>query len=161
AKWRFLPKTAVLLDGLYNGRSYFSSASASPRANLMKVMAGLAGLLTTRLSVVAKAGWGKDFGPGDGAACLAHAEGTYFLSETANMRGGYVRTLDPIPLYGSMRNDRVFLEARALFGGIFTLRLYAAYDWLFFFNNSNRLDQAISVDVGPQVAVTPWFLIAA
>lgn len=159
-KWRFLPKTAALVDATYDARSYFSAAGG-PRASLLRLMAGLSGLLTPKLAVVARAGWGRDFGVSGGATFLAQAEVAYHLSETARIKAGYARTLEPAALFGSVRDDRVYVDASALLGGAFTLRLYGAYDWIWFYNNSNRLDRVATVDVGPQYQVTPWFLVGA
>ena len=160
-KYKFLPKTAVLVDGSYDTRSYFSHTSLSPGASVLRVTGGLAGLLTNRLTVTARGGWAKDFQNSGGAAFIAQADVNYFITETFNVKAGYQRALDPTPIYGTQRDDRIFAQGEALLGGAFSLRLYASYDWLAFFNNSNRLDHIISVDFGPQYQVLPFFLLGA
>jgi hypothetical protein len=160
AKLKFLPKTAVLVDGSYDARRYFSNTAESPPASILRVMGGLAGLLTPHLTTTAKFGWAKDFAVPDGAsAFIAQAELNYQITDVINVKAGYQRSLDAVPIYGTARDDRIYAEAQAQLAGALSLRLFAAYDWLAYFNNSNRFDHALVIDFGPQYQVFPWFLV--
>ncbi len=59
-RWRFLPKTAVVVDAQFNYRTY--ARDSTPEALLLHTRAGLAGLVSPRISVTALVGWGQDFG---------------------------------------------------------------------------------------------------
>jgi hypothetical protein len=160
ARWRFLPKTAIVLDADLDLRSYFTGTS--PSALLLRGMAGLAGLVSAKIAVTAKAGWGYDFGATGGSSLIAQLEGTYLFSPTMTFKGGYLRMLNPVAAYGLFRDDRGYLEARALFGGKLALHGYAAFDSLRFYDLERpRADTVVSLDVGPEYQFKPWLVGAA
>jgi hypothetical protein len=160
ARWRFLPKTAIVLDADLDLRSYFSGTS--PDALLLRAMAGVAGLLTAKIAVNAKVGWGYDFGATGGNTLIAQAEGTWLISPTMTLKGGYLRQLNPVASYGLFRDDRGYVEARALFGGKLALHGYGAFDYLGFYDPTRpRSDVVLSLDVGPEYQFKPWLVGAA
>jgi hypothetical protein len=160
ARWRFLPKTALVLDTDFDLRSYFGGTN--PNARLLRAMVGLAGLVSPKVSVTATAGWGQNFGAGGGGTFLARLEGTYLMSPAMTFKGGYVRTLEPVSAYGLFRDDRGYLEARALFGGKLALHGAVAYDLLSFSGATTpRGDNILTVDVGPEYQFAPWLTGAA
>lgn len=157
-RYKFLPKTAFVLDADFNMRSY---ATGLPGAMLLNATAGLAGLVSPKVAVVAKAGWAHDFGENGARTVVGHLELNYLASETANIKVGYVRTLQPVAVLGFFGDDRGYVEGRALFGGRLTLRGYAGVDFLTFYTPNNRNDLAVNVNVGPEYQFTPWFSGAA
>jgi len=162
ARWRFLPKTAVVLDTDLDLRSYLRATTTSPDALLLRAMAGLAGLVTAKIAVTAKAGWGYNFGASGGSTFIAQLEGTYLYSPTMTFKGGYLRTLNPVASYGLFRDDRGYAEARALFGGKLVLHGYASVDFVGFYDALRpRSDTLLSLDVGPEYQFKPWLVGAA
>ena len=156
ARWRFLPKTAVVVDTDFDLRSYFSGTH--PDAKLLRAMAGLAGLVSPKIAVTAKAGWAQNFGTTGGGTFIAHLEGTYMMTPTMTFKGGYLRTLEPVSAYGLYRDDRGYLEARTLFGGKLGLHGTLAYDLLNFQGTTPRGDNLFSADVGGDYQFRPWLL---
>jgi hypothetical protein len=153
-RWRFLPKTAVVVDGQFTYRNY--SQGSTPDALLMHATAGLAGLVSPKIAVTAKLGWGQDFGMAAGSALLAQLEGTYLLSHTATVKVGYSRTLEPVGAFGLFRDDRAYLEAQTLLGGRLTVRGVSAFDYVSF--QGTRRDTVFKLDVGPQYQFERWLI---
>ncbi|ADO70485.1 hypothetical protein [Stigmatella aurantiaca] len=156
-RWRFLPKTAVVLDTDLDYRSYFHGTS--PNALLLRVSAGLAGLVSPKISATAKLGWGHNFGTSGGNTLIAQLDGTYLFSPTMTFKAGYYRTLDPVAAYGLYRDDRLFAEARTLFGGKLTLRGLVSVDLLGFYDVEDpRSDTMLGLDLGADYQFKPWLL---
>lgn len=161
-RYKFLPKTAIVLDVDFGLRDY---VGATPNSSLLSATAGISGLVSPKIAVVAKAGWAQDFAGVFAKTVVGHLELGYAASETANFKVGYVRTLQPVAALVSFNDDRGYLEGRGLLGGKLTLRGYAAVDYLTFYGSpaagGSRNDLVVSLDVGPQYQVTPWFQTAA
>jgi hypothetical protein len=161
ARWRFLPKTALVLDANLDLRSYLQD-TASPDALLLRAMAGLAGLVSSKIAVTAKAGWGYNLSGTAGSTFIAQLEGNYLFSPTMTFKGGYVRMLNPVASYGLFQDNRGFAEARALFGGKMVLHGYLAADFLSFYDPTRpRSDTLLTLDVGPEYQFKPWLVGAA
>ncbi len=157
ARWRFLPKTALVVDGRFDMRTYFQGSS--PNALLLHTTAGLAGLISPKLSVTAKLGWAQDFGAVGRGTLLAQLEGSYLLSTTMSVKAGYTRSMEPVAAYGLFRDDRGYVEGQALLGGRLTVRGLAAFDYLSFQDASNpRRDTTFRLDVGPQYQFQQWLV---
>lgn len=164
ARWRFLPKTAIVFDGGVDYRTYFQQFADTRNATLMKLQAGLAGLITSKISVLALAGYGRDFVSG-GQTFIAQAELGILLSDVTTFKAGYVRTMQPVPVYGIYGDDRGYLEAKTTVGR-FSLLGAAAYDFLTFYGTpppgttAGRQDSIFTLSVRPAVAIFSWFSIA-
>lgn len=160
-RWRFLPKTAVVLDADLDFRTYLRN-TASPDALLLRAMAGIAGLVSTKIAVTAKVGWGHNFGESGGSTLIAQAEATYLYSPTMTFKGGYLRTLNPVAAYGLFQDNRGSLEARALFGGKLVLHGAIAADFVSFYSAEQpRSDVLVTLDTGPEYQFKPWLVGAA
>jgi hypothetical protein len=164
ARWRFLPKTAIVFDGGVDYRTYFNGGNRP--ATLMKLQAGLAGLVSSKISVLLLAGYGRDFIGANGASTfIAQAELGVLLSEITTFKFGYVRTLSPVPLYGVFGDDRGYLEAKTGIGR-FSLLGSAAFDFLTFYGDPTnpltpaRQDSIFTLGVTPSVAIFSWFSVA-
>ncbi|MFP2931554.1 hypothetical protein ACLESO_41490 [Pyxidicoccus sp. 3LG] len=151
-RWRFLPKTAVVLDTGVDLRSYFNDGS--PNATVMRAMAGVAGLVSPKIAVTAKAGWGQNFAAGGGGTVIGQLEGSYLYGPTLSFKAGFLRTMEPVAAYGIFTDNRGYGEARALFGGKLTLRAAAAVDFLGF--TGERSDTLVQLDLGPEYQFRPW-----
>ncbi len=145
-KWKFLPKTAVVADLQFDWRSYFNTsdparpttpgtpaqtAGTNLTAYILRGTAGLSGLITSRLSVLALIGGAGDFGLGRGVSPLAQAEVAYLGSEIT-VRGGYLLTMNAVPVYGTFGQHRGYADFRATFFGRLTTRLFGAFDYIDF-----------------------------
>ncbi len=155
-RWRFLPKTALVLDATLDTRSYASTAN--PSALLLNISAGLAGLVSSRVAVVLKAGYGRDLSDSGLSTVIGQAEATYLLSETSNLKFGYSRASSPVPIYGVLIDDRGYFEAKMLLGGKLTLLGRAAFDYLSYFAKSGRNDTLLTAGIGPEYEFTPWLI---
>ena len=169
-RWKFLPKTAIVLESNFDARSYPSAINAAfnTPALLLRVVGGLQGLLTTKVAVVAKAGWGYDFAtlpsaaPGTNAnTFIGHLELSYLMTEASVLKVGYFRSLEPTPVYQVSRDDRIYGDARLLLSGRLTLRAYGALDFLGFYGGQDRLDIALTLDPGAEYQIFPWLYAAA
>ncbi len=158
-RWKFLPKTALVADLSFDLRSYLASGANLP-ATLIKGSVGIAGLLSQRISVVAKLGWGYDFAGSGANTLLAHLEGTYILNEVTRLKAGYLRNLDPVPVFGTFGDDRFYADARMMLNGRLNLHASAAFDYVSFYAQSGRNDIIFSLDLGPEYQVMPWLSVA-
>ncbi|MFY2559921.1 hypothetical protein ACN469_20015 [Corallococcus terminator] len=157
SRWRFLPKTALVLDTGVDVRRYFNDGG--PNATLLRAMIGVAGLVSPKVAVTAKAGWGQNFGATGGGTVIGQLDGTYLFSPTLTFKGGYLRRLEPVAAYGTFRDDRFSAEARALMGGKLTLHAVGMVDFLSF--TGSRGDTVVTVDAGPEYQFRPWLIGAA
>lgn len=109
-QWRFLPKTATFLEGIYSSYDYLNSDAefaigSEAEGNLVtgKNVAvpvssaywGLSGQITPRISSIMKFGYGQTMEEGDGQASgfLTQFDVKYKASESATYSGGFARTL--------------------------------------------------------------------
>lgn len=156
-RWRFLPKTALVVDAGFDQRTYFNDGG--PSASLVRGTLGVAGLVSPKIAVSAKAGWGQNLSAQGGGTFIGQLEGTWLFSPTMTFKGGYLRMLEPVAAYGLFTDNRGYAEARALFGGDLTLHATGAVDFLGF--NAERSDTVINLDVGPEYQVSRWLTAAA
>jgi hypothetical protein len=158
ARWKFFPKTALVVETGMDFRSY--NNTANPPAKLAKALIGVSGLVSTRVVAVAKAGWGKDFDGTRNNTPIANLEFSYLLSDINTFKLGALRTLEPVPVYGSYVDNRVYSEARLLMGGKLILHGQLALDYVQF-SSSPRHDTTVSFDVGPDYQLMRWLTVAA
>jgi hypothetical protein len=85
-RWKFLPKTALVLDTAFGARQYINAGSTNMMS--LKATLGIAGLLTTHWEVLLRAGWGQDFTSNTYSSVIGQAEVGYLLSETGSVRLG-------------------------------------------------------------------------
>lgn len=157
-RWRFLPKTAVLVDARVDQR--LSASALSPNALLLNTSVGVAGLVSPKIAATAKVGWAQALGGVVGGTVVAQLEGTYLLSATSTVKGGYVRTLEPVTAYGLFRDDRGYVEAQLLLGGRLTLKGTGSMDFLTFEDpNRPRNDTLLRVDVGAEYPLQQWIAL--
>lgn len=151
-RWRFLPRTALVLDGNYFQRSP-DDLTVSRKVRGARGNAGLAGLVTTRLAVTLKGGWGTAFdSPGfTYSTWLANVELQYVTQGPVGAKIGYLHDFraDPGTDYAVYSVDRAYLEGRLLIGGRLTLRATASWDALKYVINgvtSNVISLVPAVD---------------
>ncbi|RYZ34976.1 MAG: hypothetical protein EOO71_37180 [Myxococcaceae bacterium] len=120
------------------------------------VMAGVAGLVSPRITLTAKAGWSQNLGAGGGGNVVALAEGTYLWGPTLTLKGGYLRAFEPVAAYGTFRDDRISAEVRSLMGSRLALHAAGALDFITF--AGDRSDTLVSLDLGPEYLFRPWLM---
>lgn len=168
-KWKFFPKTALLVDVNADWRAYF--ADASNNKVVFRALAGLAGLLSPKISVTLLGGYAGDFTNGSIHTFVGNAEFAYTFSPMARVAVGYARNASPVPVVGSMVSDRGylrggvgFLSNRLTINGQFSvdyltfLRAPAANSTAF---NPTRNDVLLSFSLTPTFTLFSWFEISA
>jgi hypothetical protein len=154
-RYKFLPKTALLASLDFNTRRH-ADPVANPNVGLLRADVGLAGQVTSKISLLAKLGWGQGVTSVNSGTLTGQLEGTYAIGDTASIKGGYIRAMSPVSGFGLLRDDRIYLEGRALFGGRLTLRARVSFDYLSFYSRSARNDRLVMFDGGPEYAITRW-----
>ncbi len=181
--WRFLPKTAILLAGDFLYAGYDNPGSglmANAPLDIVDGTLGIAGLLTSRIELVAKGGYAQTIlassdlstipalaTVGDAHTFIGQLQLGYIFSETGNIKVGVVRLLQPAPTVLAYYTDtRPYLSAHVLLGGKLTLHFDGSFD---FFNYpldslgsaAGRQDGYLRLDVGPEYEIARWLRIAA
>ncbi len=128
-RWKFLPRTAVVIDGGYFSR-LANDPAYSPDLSGVRSHAGLTGLVTPRIAGTLKVGYGQTFGDATLRTWLANAEVEWLATETSSARVGYVHdyAMDPGRTYSLFQTNRVYVDGRVLLGGRFTGRLGASLE---------------------------------
>lgn len=165
ARWRFLPKTAVVVDVTSDFRTYWSvDPTNNPSATLLRAQAGLAGLITSRLNATLMAGYVGNLSPATGSTntklqnFIANAELGYTPNEMMKVSLGYLRTGLAVPIYGSYIDDRGFLRGTlGLWAGRLTFSAQVSIDAITFSDAASRKDLAFGGGASATFAVTSWF----
>jgi hypothetical protein len=172
-RWKFLPKTAFLVDVNADYRLYFEpGATGNAPKVLFRSQAGLAGLISPRIAVTLLAGYSGDFSNGSIHTVIGTAEFSYTVTEQSRIAIGYMRNTLPVPRVGVGIDDRGYLRGNlGLLGGRLILQGQVAADYFTFLGdplnpmmptpNVTRNDFLLSVSVGPTVVVTSWFDVGA
>lgn len=170
ARWKFLPKTALMIDVNADWRTYFAGAAVQPDKVIFRAQAGIAGLISPRIAVTLLAGYGGDFTNGSIHTFIANAEFSYTVTEQSRIAVGYMRTVLPVPVLGSMVDDRGYLRGGVgFFGGRLLLNAQVAADYLTFLAQpmaaappmNARNDFLLSLSAGPTVIITSWLDVSA
>lgn len=110
--WKFLPKTSLFIESVFNQTTYPDDAvGANFDAGIFDAYIGLSGAISTRLSVLAKVGYGNPFTSQtstDFIPIVAQAEVGYLLSETTKFQVGAGRRAIAQPLFGFAAENRVY-----------------------------------------------------
>lgn len=167
-RWKFLPKTAVVLDANYDYRIYFNGAAANLPGKVLRVQAGLVGLVSPRIAVTLLAGYGGNLaqspltserGP---HTPIGQAEVAFIPSDKSRLAVGYLRTIQPVSMMGTFIDDRGYLEGKlGLWGGRLVLSANVAADFFGYRQPVARDDTFLSATAGPRVIVTSWLDVAA
>ena len=133
AKWRFLPRTALLVDGSWTTRKP-NDTTESPPFTGWRAGAGFQGLVTANLAATLRGGWGSANTEGGGgiSTWLARAEVEWIPTLTASARLGYVHDWggDPGQPFALYTTSRVYLDGKALLAGRWSLAVGGQYEYL-------------------------------
>ena len=161
-RWRFLPKTAVMLDGEYNLRLYNTVGLGNVDINYVKATTGVSGLVTPHFSTVLRLGWAADVSHGSFNSIIGQLEGTYLANEASQLRLGFLRNFEPVGApYTSYEDDRGYLQGRLGAFGRLTLNAQVMVDYLGFRGSASRNDLVFTAGAGGDFEVTRWFIVSA
>jgi hypothetical protein len=158
--WKFLPRTSALFDVSYSKRipnDVTKSQTGEP--SLLRIPAGLTGLITPHFAATVKVGYGTtggDTGSYDSLGTfLATLEGEWMPTETASVKLGYVRDLavDPVAIYTT---DTVALTARQLVAGRVALGLTGSWQQLGYSLPGSATSSIVTVKPSVGVDITRW-----
>ena len=128
-RWRFLPRTAALLQGEYWKR-FPASSELGAKPSGWRAWGGVAGLFTAHLAGTLKGGYGAlSNAPGSISSWLANAEAEWLPLETTSLKLGYVHDIGADPGQDAGFNShRGYLNGHALLAGRYTPQLDASYE---------------------------------
>ncbi|MDF1565596.1 MAG: outer membrane beta-barrel protein [Deltaproteobacteria bacterium] len=155
ARWRFLPKTAVVLDVLGDYRQYFEPGVGGSNLWGFYAKAGLSGLITPKLSLVVNAGYGRSFliDPAYNSV-IGQAELTFIPNTFTRIKLGYARTFMPVPQLIWFGDNRVYGGGSVLLGGRLLFDFEGSFDLVNY--ATGRIDTVIGLDLGLRVRITEW-----
>lgn len=155
ARWKFLPKTALVF---HTDISTFQPVSDPLNTTLsalpLRVTLGLVGQVTSKLSAEATVGYEDLFSEdADNSirTVIGNAVLTYSFSEISAISAGYRRRVFPVVVLNGYTSDAPFLQAKLGIGGRLIFSLFGQYEF-----------RSYVGDVGVQVAtgdasVEYWF----
>jgi hypothetical protein len=159
--WKFLPQTALIFESNFEGRSYFHpDSSVVPPGKILKMLAGAQGLVTPRISAILKAGYAIGFS-GAASTFIGQAEATWNPNEVSSISVGVLRDVNNAVGAASATDLRFYLNAKTFLIGRLGLHGNFAYDIISFTQGRGQSDQLFSIDIGPDFAVTRWFIVSA
>ncbi len=161
-RWRFLPRTAAVLQGEYWKRFPNDSAlSAKPWG--WRTWAGAQGLVTAHLAATLKGGWGAlNDSPGSISSWLANAEAEWLPLETASLKVGYLHDLGADPgQYSGYTSHRGYVEGRVLLASQYTPALSAAYEHRDYPKAGSFTADLLMVEPSVDVELARWLRVGA
>lgn len=164
ATWKFLPKTSFVLESSLGVRKWIGEQETNDGTVLtydrfdtknLKVLAGLTGLITDKLTLTVKGGWGDQLGKAGFKSVIGQVEAGFQPSEQLELKAGYLRTFEPL-LGPSLAytDDRVHASLRTAFGERLALLGEVSYDTIGF--DRNRTDHLLRLSVAPSYVITRW-----
>ena len=118
-RYRFLPKTALIVEGVWALRTYQSQAQNIQTAPL-RVSGGLLGLITEKVRVLLKAGYENSFAQSGAnfGGFVGQGEIGWEPRETTKFAAGLLRSIEPVSdTYGWYQDLRVYASASVLLAG--------------------------------------------
>lgn len=119
--WKFLPKTSVFAEARMDITRYpDDDQNVNFDANNLAAYIGISGAITTRLSLLAKIGYGNAFTDNevDVLPLLGQLELGYFVSATAKVKGGFLRRISPQPFFGFVNENTFYTGWNQSFGAV-------------------------------------------
>ncbi len=156
-RWRFLPKTAAVLQGEY-WRRLPSDADAGLELSGYRGWAGVAGLFSAHLAGTLRGGYGAiSLSPGSISTWLANAELEWIPLETASLKAGYLHDLGAdVGAAGAYTSHRGYADARALLAARTTLQLSASYERRTYEGGIVEAADLLTVTPSVDVALARW-----
>lgn len=173
-RYAFLPKTAAFVTvdlSVFDLLGDESSLGVTPTASPLRVVGGLAGQVTPRLSAEVAAGYGNVLVSRGGVfdsvdtalnqeTVLARARLRYDISNQARLSLGYLRLAEPSVLLASVVRNRGEFRADFAFGGRLTTFGLVSYENRDFGVEGAEADVIIG-DLGVQLFFLQWLSAGA
>jgi len=163
SRWKFLPRTAALVQGQYFLHKPTSSAFGDDGSGV-RAWLGLAGLFGAHLAGTVKGGYGDTFGTfGSGyRTWLANVEGEWLPVETTSLKLGYLHDYGADPGKASLYDShRLYADAHTLLEGRFTGKLSASFEHRSFVLVSGSSADLFRVEPSVEVEMARWLRAAA
>ena len=161
ARWRFLPKTAIVLDAAIAPRIY-SDGAANVGTRPLRATLGIAGLLTEKVRIALKAGYANTFASAgqNFGSVVGQAEVGWTPRETATLTVGLSRSVESVSdVYGWYDDLRGYASGQLLLLGKLTAQASLNYD-LLTFGAQGRVDNQFSGNLQLEYEVTPLWHVA-
>jgi hypothetical protein len=179
AKWRFLPKTAAILDAsysLYDKDNATLSGTGLPAyqdSTALRIQGGLIGLLTPKLTTTLKVGWGRANydGEDDFRGVIGQAALQWRPSDLTRLSLGYERDFSDSVAANFFVDHRLYAALEQRIAGRWTLsvepsarfRRYRSYREQFDPGDrelaDDRDDTLAELRLGLSFHVSPWLLV--
>jgi hypothetical protein len=174
-KWKFLPKTALVLDFDSDLRRYPHGTAVNLDTNAIRINVGMLGQITPTIAVTVKVGFGDTLMPtrtsytgSDYRSVIGLAEVAY-RSGTTFIQGGYTRNFQPVVLFGYFSQDRIYAKLRQQIVGKIGLVADFSFDHLAYGTpvqaaaaaRGDRTDNVIYGTLGVAYMITDWLDIGA
>jgi len=160
-RWKFLPRTAAILQGEYWTRLPVSNLGA--KASGFRAWTGLAGLFTAHLAGTLKGGYGTAYNaPGSISSWLANLEAEWLPFETAGLKLGYIHDVgvDPGP-DGGYTSHRVYADGHMLFSGRYTATLDSSFEYRAYPRSSVQAADLFTFGPSVEAEVARWLRVGA
>jgi hypothetical protein len=171
--WKFLPKTAAVLD-----LSWFDRVPRSTLVSIagtgLRAQVGATGLVTSHLVATVKGGYATtlDLSLDPAAAAplpdlstfstwLAQLSAEWVPSGTTSVKAAFTRDLgfDPGTTWALYTNTHATVEAKGKLGGIFTASIFADWGWLAYRDADSSTSTVLTVKPAVQAELNRWFLL--
>jgi hypothetical protein len=162
SRWKFLPRTAALVQGEYFLHQP-SSAAFGDKGSGVRAWAGLAGLFGAHLAGTVKAGYGDTLGSfGSGfRSWLANLEAEWLPVETTSLKVGYLHDYGADPGKASLYSShRGYLEAHTLLEGRYLFKASASYEHRIYELAQSTSADLLRVEPSVEVEVARWLRVA-
>jgi hypothetical protein len=150
ARWRFLPRTAVISDADYGIVRFDDDQTTQNNGETLQARIGINGLVTNHFAILAMGGWGASFYDDNARGMPAQnydgpvgqAEVKWFLMPAPDLEAtsaavglsavalGYTRNFTTSYLGSFYTRDRAYLNFAYLIGGSFVVGLEGGYSWI-------------------------------
>jgi hypothetical protein len=168
--WKFLPKTALFLEGEADLTRYPTS-TINVDANILHAYLGASGSLTQRIALVLKAGYANTLIPdeqlsGDSnfSSFVGQGEFNFLASETLRLRAGVLRSVQSTPLFKYFDTIRAYAGINQAFGRL-QLQADVSYNYLTYGTalrgpTGARHDQDVVANLMVLYQITDWLTIS-
>lgn len=159
-KWKFLPRTAAVLDAGYFARLP-NEPALSAEVSGLRTQAGVTGLMSPRVAGTIKGGYGRSFGDVAVNTWLASAELEWLASETTSARVGYSHDLgvDPGSDVSVYLAHRAYLEGKVLLAGRFTAKVLGQLDARDYQTGAELSATLFRIEPSVEAEVTRWLRV--
>jgi hypothetical protein len=158
-RWRFLPRTAAVLQGEYWKRLPVNAElSGKPRG--WRTWAGMAGLVTAHLASTLKGGWGSvSDAPGTISSWLANAEAEWIPVETASLKLGYIHDVGVDPGMAGFTSHRGYLAAHALLASQYIVQLGGGYEHRDYPDSAGFTANLLTAEPSVDIELARWLRV--